>query len=140
MVGAGGLNTIIVDPVLRSISNLTANAEFPLNIILIVVFLALGIALAVVKDEQVRPFLIASYLQTDPYGLQEHDPAALFLFLGSLFFCGFLLRTSLEELRRLLPLAMLAELLLGIFLSCASSLLYAFWPQRLAESLSQMIE
>jgi hypothetical protein len=60
MVGQGGLNTVIVDPVLQHLSNATANAEIPLNVILIVVFLALGIGLAVVKDNQVRPFLIAS--------------------------------------------------------------------------------
>lgn len=60
MVGAGGLNTVLVDPVLQRISGLTANAEIPLNIILIVIFLALGVGLAVVKEQQVRPFLIAS--------------------------------------------------------------------------------
>src|SRR5258707_7473984 len=60
MVGAGGLDTVIVDPVLQGISDLTVNAEIPLNIILIVVFLALGIGLAVVKEQQMRPFLITS--------------------------------------------------------------------------------
>jgi hypothetical protein len=60
LVGQGGLNTVLVDPVLQQISNATANVEIPLNIILIVVFLALGIGLAVVKDNQVRPFLIVS--------------------------------------------------------------------------------
>src|SRR5260221_2276436 len=60
MVGQGGLNTVLVDPVLRQLSNATANIEIPLNIALIVVFLALGIGLAVVKQEQLRPFLIAS--------------------------------------------------------------------------------
>jgi hypothetical protein len=60
MVGQGGLNTVLVDPVLRQISNVTANIEVPLNIALVVVFLALGISLAVVKEEQLRPFLIAS--------------------------------------------------------------------------------
>lgn len=60
MVGQGGLNTVIVDPVLQHISDLTATAEIPLNIILIVVFLALGIGLAVARKAQVRPFLIAS--------------------------------------------------------------------------------
>ena len=56
----GGLNTWLVDPVLKQISTVTANIEVPLNIALIVVFLALGIGLAVVKEEQLRPFLIAS--------------------------------------------------------------------------------
>jgi len=60
MVGQGGLNTFLVDPLLRLVSNATATIEIPLNIILILVFLALGIALAVVKDEHVRPWLIAS--------------------------------------------------------------------------------
>jgi len=60
MVGQGGLNTVLVDPVLQQVSNITANIEVPLNIALIAVFLALGIGLAVVKEEQLRPFLIAS--------------------------------------------------------------------------------
>ena len=60
----GGLNTVLVDPVLTQISNATANIEIPLNIALIVVFLALGIGLAVVKREQLRPFLIASIVMS----------------------------------------------------------------------------
>jgi hypothetical protein len=60
MVGQGGLNSVLVDPVLTQLSNATASIEIPLNIVLIVVFLALGIGLAVVKQEQLRPFLIAS--------------------------------------------------------------------------------
>jgi hypothetical protein len=60
MVGQGGLNSVLVDPVLRHISDATANIEVPLNIVLIVVFLALGMCLAVVKEEHLRPFLIAS--------------------------------------------------------------------------------
>lgn len=60
MVGQGGLNAVLVDPVLQQLSHVTANIEIPLNIALIVVFLALGIGLAVVKQEQLRPFLIAS--------------------------------------------------------------------------------
>src|SRR5258708_18528613 len=56
----GGVNTWRVDPVLKQISTATANIEVPLNIALIVVFLALGIGLAVVKEEQLPPFLIAS--------------------------------------------------------------------------------
>jgi hypothetical protein len=60
VVGQGGLNGILVDPVLRQISNITANIEIPVNIALIVVFLALGTGLAVVRREQLRPFLIAS--------------------------------------------------------------------------------
>jgi len=60
MVGQGGLNNVLVDPVLQQISNITASSEVALNIALIVVFLALGIGLAVVKEEQLRLFLIAS--------------------------------------------------------------------------------
>jgi len=60
MVGQGGLNAVLVDPMLQQISNATANIEIQLNIALIIVFLTIGIGLAVVKDEQVRPFLIAS--------------------------------------------------------------------------------
>jgi hypothetical protein len=60
MVGQGGLNSVLVDPLLQQISNATANIEIPLNTVLIIAFLAIGIGLAVVKDEQVRPFLIAS--------------------------------------------------------------------------------
>jgi hypothetical protein len=62
MVGQGGLNAVLVDPVLTQISNATANIETSLNIALIIVFLAIGIGLAVVKDEHVRPFLIASII------------------------------------------------------------------------------
>jgi hypothetical protein len=64
MVGQGGLNAVLVDPVLQHISDATANIEVPLNIALIVVFLALGIGLAVVKEEHVRPFLIASIVMS----------------------------------------------------------------------------
>ena len=60
MVGQGGLNTWLVDPVLTPLSNATANIETPLNIALIVVFLALGIGLAVVKEKQLPAVLIAS--------------------------------------------------------------------------------
>jgi len=60
LVGQGGLNTVVVDPLLQQVSNATANIEVPLNIALIVVFLAIGLGLVVVKDEHVRPLLIAS--------------------------------------------------------------------------------
>ncbi len=60
MVGQGGLNRIVVDPVLLLISNVTNTSEIVLNGVLIVIFFALGIALALVKEEQVRPFLIIS--------------------------------------------------------------------------------
>ena len=59
-IGMGGLNNWLVDPVLKQLSTVAANIEIPLNIALIVVFLALGIGLAVVKREQLPPLLIAS--------------------------------------------------------------------------------
>ncbi|HEY7415223.1 MAG TPA: hypothetical protein VH593_08530, partial [Ktedonobacteraceae bacterium] len=60
MVGQGGLNTFLVDPVLQLVSNITTNLEIPLNIILIIVFLAIGVGLVVGKAKYLRPFLIAS--------------------------------------------------------------------------------
>ncbi|MGH2481368.1 MAG: hypothetical protein ACRDHW_17075, partial [Ktedonobacteraceae bacterium] len=60
MVGQGGLNTILIDPVLQRLSDATANGEILLNGALIVLFLGLGIALALVKEERIRPFLTAS--------------------------------------------------------------------------------
>lgn len=59
-IGMGGLNTWLVDPILKQISTVTVNIEIPLNIALIVAFLTLGIGLAVVRREQLPPFLIAS--------------------------------------------------------------------------------
>ncbi|GAC1568089.1 MAG: hypothetical protein NVS3B14_16160 [Ktedonobacteraceae bacterium] len=60
LLGQGGLDGALVDPVLHRLSNITTTIEIPLNIALIVVFLGLGIALALVKQEQLRPVLIAS--------------------------------------------------------------------------------
>lgn len=60
MIDQGGLNSILVDPVLTNLANATANIEVPLNITLIVMFLALGCGLAFAKENQLRPFLIAS--------------------------------------------------------------------------------
>ncbi len=62
MVGQGGLDTFLVDPVLQLLSNATATIEVPLNIVLIIVFLALGIGLVVIKGKYLRPFLIASII------------------------------------------------------------------------------
>jgi hypothetical protein len=62
LLGQGGLDTVMVDPVLNQLTNATTNLEVPLNIALIVVFLALGIGLAVVNDKYLRPFLIASII------------------------------------------------------------------------------
>jgi hypothetical protein len=60
MVGGGGLNTYLFDPALQALANATTNGEVLVNIVLIVIFLALGIGLAVAKRTQVVPFLIAS--------------------------------------------------------------------------------
>jgi len=62
MVGMGGANNFAVDPILSALSNATASLEIPLNILLIVVFLALAFALIVVKEKQLRPVLIASII------------------------------------------------------------------------------
>ncbi len=62
LVGLGGLNGFLVDPILKGLSNITATTEIPTNILLIVVFLGLGIALSVVKEERLRPILIASII------------------------------------------------------------------------------
>jgi hypothetical protein len=60
MTGAGGLNTAIVNPILARLATATADLEVPLNGVLILVFLAIGIALALPGDRYVRPALIAS--------------------------------------------------------------------------------
>ena len=60
MTGAGGLNGAVVDPVLTALSNATTNIEVPLNMLLILVFLGVGIVLALPGDRYVRPALIAS--------------------------------------------------------------------------------
>lgn len=60
LVGQGGFNGFLLDPVLQRISAATTSLEIPLNIVLIEVFLALGIGLAVVKQEQLRPWLVVS--------------------------------------------------------------------------------
>lgn len=60
LVGMGGLNGFLVDPILQGLSSATATAEIPTNIVLIVVFLGLGVALSIIKEEHVRPVLIAS--------------------------------------------------------------------------------
>ena len=62
LVGMGGLNGFLVDPILKGLSSVTATTEIPTNIVLIVVFLGLGVALSVVKEENIRPILIASII------------------------------------------------------------------------------
>lgn len=60
VLGQGGLNTFMIDPILQWLSDATARSEIVLNIVLIVLFLALGIGLAFVKEEKMRPLLSAS--------------------------------------------------------------------------------
>jgi hypothetical protein len=60
MVGMGGGNSFTVDPVLNALAKATATHEVPLNTLLVVVFLALAVALVIVKEKQLRPVLIAS--------------------------------------------------------------------------------
>lgn len=60
MVGQGGFNNFLVDPVLQALSKGTNNIEIPLNIALIVIFLALGISLFVAKGKQLHLALAAS--------------------------------------------------------------------------------
>jgi hypothetical protein len=60
MVGQGGLNAFLVDPILQGFSQLTTSAEIPLNIALIVIFLAIGIALFFAKGNGLRAALVAS--------------------------------------------------------------------------------
>ncbi len=62
MVGQGGLNAFLVDPILQGLSQLTANAEIPLNIALIVLFLVIGIALFFAKGNGLRAALVASII------------------------------------------------------------------------------
>jgi hypothetical protein len=59
-IGMGGLDTWLVDPVLTQLVKATATIEVPLNSAVIMVFLALGIGLAVVRREQLPPLLVAS--------------------------------------------------------------------------------
>ncbi len=62
MAGQGGLNGFVVDPILNGLSALTAHNEVAINIVLVVVFLALGVGLAVSKEHQIHPWLIASII------------------------------------------------------------------------------
>ena len=55
MVGQGGLNAVLVDPVLKQLSNVTANIEIPLNIALLMVFLVIGIGIAVARAANLFP-------------------------------------------------------------------------------------
>lgn len=60
MSGQGGLDSLFVDPLLNWLSNLTSHIEIPLNIVLILLFVGLGIGLLLAKNEQVRLLLVLS--------------------------------------------------------------------------------
>ena len=62
MQDGGGLNTTLVDPILRALASLTSpiSVEAPLNGILILLFLGLGIAIATARGRWLRPWLVAS--------------------------------------------------------------------------------
>lgn len=62
MTSLGGFNSILVDPVLRPLSVLTRSLEIPLNIMLIVLFLGLGIGLMLSPLHWRRPLLVLSLL------------------------------------------------------------------------------
>jgi hypothetical protein len=60
MIGQGGFNSFLIDPILQWLSNITSSIEIPLNAALIVVFLSLGVALFFVDNSHIRPVLVAS--------------------------------------------------------------------------------
>lgn len=60
MTNLGGLNSTLVDPILSPVAKLTAQLEVPLNIALVVIFLGLGVGLALAKPRLIRPLLIVS--------------------------------------------------------------------------------
>lgn len=68
--------------------------------------------------------LIASYLLPDPYSLQHHDYSVFLPILGSLIFSFYMLKNSWKEIRRLLPIAGSAGLIVGIFLGSIFNLPY----------------
>lgn len=60
MTSPGTLSGVIIDPTLRWLMTITSGIEGPLNLALIVVFVALGIGIALAKTEHIRPWLVAS--------------------------------------------------------------------------------
>ena len=60
MVGAGGLDGVLVDPVLRALSALTAGREIPVNLALTLAFLGVGVGLLRARDARRRPVLLAA--------------------------------------------------------------------------------
>lgn len=62
MVGQGGLDSILVDPIIQPLGASIASLEIPLNSLLIMAFLALSIALAVAQQRYLRPLLAVSIM------------------------------------------------------------------------------
>ncbi len=62
MQDGGGLNSTLVDPLLRALASLTSpiSVDAPLNAILIILFLGLGIGIAAARGKWLRPWLVAS--------------------------------------------------------------------------------
>ncbi len=60
MIDGGGLNSALVDPVLTPLATALVNMEVPVNILLVLVFVALGVGLAWTGDRYLRVFLVAS--------------------------------------------------------------------------------
>lgn len=60
MYSPGTLSGILIDSSLHWLSAITSGIEVPLNVVLIVVFFALGAGLFLAKDVRVRPWLVAS--------------------------------------------------------------------------------
>ena len=54
------MNSALVDPVLTSLATALVNMEVPVNTVLVLVFVALGIGLAWTGDRYLRAFLVAS--------------------------------------------------------------------------------
>ena len=82
---------MLVDPILQAFSNITASVEIPLNIALIVVFLALGLVLALLKEEQMRPALIASIVASLVIWYCAEGLGQIFTGMSTDFNSGFLL-------------------------------------------------
>lgn len=62
LIGGGGFNAALLDPVQARLSWLTSQLEVPLNSALIVIFLCLGLCLVRARHRWVRPFLAISLL------------------------------------------------------------------------------
>ncbi len=64
MVGQGGFNSFLVDPVLQWLSTITSSIEVPLNAALVIIFLALGVALFFIDNRHIRPVLVVSIVMS----------------------------------------------------------------------------